>query len=140
MATLRRSRRRSARVVYNRRTAGEMRTGLADGLLAVAETIIEVADPPDATPFGEGLVTTGAAGAWIDGRKVGGASQKPRGLRLPPKAVAAIAGFGFPGRFQELGTIHQAPQPFLTPATELVVPRLGSIVGPFVQRKLRRLR
>jgi hypothetical protein len=130
------ARRRSARVTYNRRTHSALRLGLADGLLQVAEVIVQVADPPDATPFGEGLVTTGAAGAWVDGRKVGGSSPKPR-HSIPRTGVAAIAGFGFPGRFQELGTIHQAPQPFLMPAVDAVVPNTGAIMRPFVSARLR---
>jgi hypothetical protein len=129
-------RRRSARVVYNRRTHNAVRLGLADGLLQVAEVIVNVADPPDATPFGEGLVTTGAAGAWVDGRKVGGRSPKPR-REIPPTGIVAIAAWGFPGRFQELGTIHHGAQPFITPAVSAVVPNMASIMAPFVTAKVR---
>lgn len=131
-------RRRSARVVYNRRTHNALRLGLADGLLQVAEVIVQVAHPPDATPFGEGLVTTGTAGGWIDGRKIGGRSPKPRGA-IPPTGIAAVASFGFPGRFQELGTIHHGAQPFLTPAVDAVTPHMGPIMAPHVAGRLRGL-
>lgn len=132
----RKARKRSARVVFNRRTFGALRVGLADGMLQVAEVIIQVARPPDATPFGEGLVTTGAAGGWIDGRKVGGSSPKPR-RAIPPVGIVAVAGFGFPGKFQERGTIHHPAQPFLTPAVDAVAPNTGVIMAPFVQRRMR---
>jgi len=130
------ARRRSARVVYNRSTHNAIRLGLADGLLQVAEVIVAVADPPDATPFGEGLVTTGSAGGWIDGRKIGGRSPKPR-REIPPVGIVAIAGWGFPGRFQELGTIHHPAQPFATPAVDAVVPNMPSIMAPHVRARVR---
>ena len=130
--------RRSARVVYNRRTHEALRLGLADGLLQVAEVIVQVADPPDATPFGEGLVTSGAAGAWIDGSKIGGSSPKPR-RAVPAKGIVAVAGFGFPGRFQEEGTIRHPAQPFVMPAVDATVPNTAQIMGPHVRDRLRRV-
>lgn len=113
--------RTSARVVMNRKALSEVNLGFADGMLALAQEIVETANPPDATPFGEGLVTSGGSAAWVDGRKIGGEGAKPRGLKLNKPGITAIAGFGFPGRFQEVGTVRQPPRPFLSPAAGIVL-------------------
>lgn len=126
-------RRRSARVVFNRRTFGALRVGLADGILQVAETIVGVANPPDDPKTAE--VIEKFAGAWIDGRKVGGNAPKPR-REIPKQGIVAIAGYGFPGRFQETGTIHQPPRPTLVPAVDAVTPNTGPIMAPLVQRRM----
>jgi hypothetical protein len=128
----------SARVVINRAAVAEVRLVVADGMLAVAQAIVDTADPPDATPFGEGLVTTGAAGMWVDGRKIGGRADKPRRERMPARGIAGVAGFGFPGRFQEEGTIHQPARPFLTPAANRVVAEAPAIMAAVVRPRLGR--
>ena len=123
------ARKPSARVVLNRSRMARVHLGLADGVGAVAAEIIEVANPPDATPYGVGLVQGGGwllykgdkklAGAGLDGRQ----PKKPRSLRVRGTTlIVAIAGFGFPGRFQELGTVQAGAQPFLVPAERLVIP------------------
>jgi hypothetical protein len=125
----------SSRVVYNRQTADALDLGLADGLLAIGEAVISVADVPDATPFGQGLVTSGDAVAYINGRKIGGSATKPRSARSQG-GVEAYFGFGFPGRFQELGTIHQPPRPFLTPALNRVIPGAAGYIKPKVKARV----
>lgn len=113
---------KGTRVLLNRSKLEDLTLFLADGMLEVADDIIAVAKPPDATPFGEGLVTEGGTAVWVNGKKVGGEGNKPRGLRVQKPGVTAIAGFGFPGRFQEVGTIHQPPRPFVTPAANTILP------------------
>lgn len=122
------ARKTSARVVLNRDNANRVRLALADGLLAVGQAIVDAAHPPDAEPFGVGLVTQGGAVGYIDGRKIGGQGQKPGNLRLPKPGIVAFAGFGFPARFQEMGTIRQPARPFLTPAMEQVREEAGAIM------------
>jgi hypothetical protein len=137
MATITQSRKTSSRVVLNRSRLSRVRGALADGLAAVAEAVIEASDPPDATPFGEGLVTTGGTYVVVDGKKVSGNASKPRGAKVPKPGIMAIAGFGFPGRFQELGTIHQPARPFLTPAMQKVAPAAPTIMAVPVKAQLR---
>jgi hypothetical protein len=129
------ARKTSSRVVYNRQVADAFRLGLADGMLAIAEAIIEAADPPDAEPFGEGLVTSGGTYAALDGKKVGGDSTRPRSVRSEPGAMA-IAGWGFPGHFQELGTINHPPQPFATPALEQILPGAADYLRPAIRARV----
>jgi hypothetical protein len=132
----------SKRVVYNRSVADALLLGVADGLLAVADEIIATAQPdvPDAEPFGRGLVTTGGTVAYLDGKKVGGAATKPRSARIPKSGIAAFAGYGFPARFQELGTVNHPPQPFATPAMNRVVVNAEQHIKPKVAARLRGVR
>ena len=136
---------RRARVVINRERVHRVRLALSDGIYAVAEAVLDAADPPDRTPYGEGLVRNGGALGFADGRKVNGRSldggadpRKPRGARVPPVGSMALAGYGFPGRFQEFGTVHQPARPFLSPAAARVLPSatriLASVVGPRLAR------
>lgn len=130
--------RRNARVEINRKAMGTVRLAIGDGVLEVANRIIEIARPPDAEPYGVGLVTSGAAGAWIDGKKIGGKAQKPRRERLPKPGIVALAGWGFPARFQEIGTIYHDAQPFAWPAALRVIPRIPDIMRPAVRARLAR--
>lgn len=128
--------RKAARVAINRQNAGALRVAVADGLLRFAGAVVDAADPPDATPYGEGLVTSGGSVAFIDGRKVGGDATKPSRERIPRKAIVAFAGFGFPGRFQEIGTSHHAAQPFLWPAFSRLQGSVGSYMRPSIRALL----
>ena len=139
------ARKPSARVVLNRQALDSLHLALAEGVEEIARTIVETADPPDATPFGVGLVTSGGWAVYAGSKKVGGGSldgtqpNKPRAFRPEPTGVTGIAGFGFPARFQEIGTVHHAAQPFFTPAVEQVAAQAGeimkSVVGPRLGRK-----
>jgi HK97 gp10 family phage protein len=132
-------------VVLNRAALDELHLALADGVEAIARTIVETADPPDATPFGVGLVTQGGWAVYSGSKKVAGGSlggaqpQKPRAFRTVPGAITGFAGFGFPGRFQETGTVHQPARPFFTPAVLAVKARaaeiMASVVGPRLRSK-----
>lgn len=136
----------SARVVLNRARLSKVEVALADGLAAVARTIVETAHPPDATPFGEGLVTNGGWLAYIGDKKIGGGGtdgkqpRKPRALKVRGMThTVAIAGFGFPGRFQEWGTVKQPARPWFTPAVQQVLPAMNRIMGAVVRGALARL-
>jgi hypothetical protein len=113
----------------------------------VAKTIVREARPPDATPYGEGLVTAGGTLVYVGSKKVGGWSQdgseprKPRALRVRGSdMVVAVAGFGFPGRFQEMGTVNHGAQPFLTPSRDRVEPRVPGIVARAAKYRIARIR
>ena len=135
----------SARVVLNRSRLAALTLSVADGMAEVARTVLDTADPPDATPFGAGLVTSGGYLVYVNGQKTAGYGQDGKQPK-PPRAarvsrgsgVAVVTGYGFPGRFQEFGTVHHAPQPFFTPAVDAVLPHatdiIRSVTGPAVKR------
>ena len=91
----------SSRTVLNRKALNDFGLAVAEGVEEVMRTIVEVADPPDATPFGEGLVTSGGWLVFNGTKKVGGGSlrgkqpTKPRSERLPKEGITGIAGFSF---------------------------------------------
>lgn len=130
----------NVRTVANKAALNAISRGFAEGLAALGRTVIDHADPPDAEPFGKGLVTTGDWGVWANTRKVDGTATKPRALKLRTGGLTLAAGFGFPGRFQEFGTIHHAAQPFLTPITFAETPRADDHLRPPVQAALRTVR
>jgi hypothetical protein len=131
---------RPTRVELNRKALNDIAGAFADGVFDVGKAIITVADPPDATPYGEGLVTRGGVLAYHGPKQVGAWSlsgknpKKPRKVKVKMEAgnIFAIVGFGFPGRFQETGTINHPAQPFLTPAVDASDPRavLDRVVRP----------
>jgi hypothetical protein len=126
----------SSRTVVNRKALDAIRGGLADGLALFGAAIIADTHPPDATPFGEGLVTTGDWGVWADTRKVGGTARKPRSVRLVKGALTLVVGYGFPGRFQERGTVHQPARPFFTPVVNRNLPNLPEHLRGPVQKAI----
>jgi hypothetical protein len=136
----------SARVMLNRAALDEVHLALGEGVEEIVRTIVEVADPPDATPFGMGLVTNGGWLVYSGSKKVAGGSlrglqpKKPRAFRPEPTGITGMAGFGFPGRFQETGTVHHPAQPFFTPAAEQVARHAGEIMKSVVGPRLRRAR
>ena len=138
---------RSSRVVLNRRGLDQVRLVIGDGVHEVGKAIVTTARPPDAQPYGVGLVTTGGVLTYVDGKRIdarsetGGAPKQPRRVRVGgTKGAMAIVGYGFPGRFQELGTSHNPPQPFLTPARNAVIPRVNGIMRKATAYRLARLR
>ncbi len=141
-------RKRSSRVVMNRKSVDQVRLAVADGALAIARTIVEEADAPDETPFGEGLVQRGGAIVYIGAKKVGGFGldgrqpKKPRAIRVRGKTdeILAVGGYSFPARFQEFGTIHQPARPFLTPSMNRVIPRAAGIMRQAAVYRIARLR
>ena len=140
------------RVVINRSKVAAVRLVLADGLFQVGRHILNAADPPDATPFGVGLVNSGGVIAFVDGKKVADTTtipddatgsrqiQKPRAVKLPRPGIIAIVGFGFPGRFVHNGSIHNRPNPFLARGRDKIVPIAGSLMAILCRPRLARLR
>lgn len=135
----------SARLVLNRAALDTVRLAVADGVLEVARTMVEDANPPDATPFGVGLVQSGGWAVYAGSKKVAGGSldgsqpKKPRALKTPADAITGIAGFGFPARFEEIGTVNQPARPFFMPAVVRVkgvaADIMREIVGPALGAK-----
>lgn len=124
----------TARVVLNRRALNALAGAFADGLGEIGRAAVEGANPPDATPYGVGLVDSGAWGVWAGGKKVEGAAVKPRSEKLNRTGLTMFAGFGFPGRFQETGTSRQPARPFFTPSILRVIPDAGSYIRQAVKR------
>jgi hypothetical protein len=111
---------------------------VADGLMEMARRIGEeaaahAADSPTyinesgqrvpQPAAGYGLPSNWGVMGWtfgnlIEARKATGSERltKPRALKLQRDSVQAIVGFGFPARFNELGTQDQPARPFLGPA------------------------
>lgn len=120
-----------ARVVLNREAVSAIDLAMARGFESLAFQVLRAVHVPDAAPFGEGLVEGGAFITYVDGKRIGGDpdAKKPRAFLVRGKGVGVAVGFGFPGRFQELGTVHQPPRPFLTPAVLDVVGDEGAVVG-----------
>lgn len=139
------ARKPAARVVLNRAALDSLHLALAEGIEEVARTIVETAEPPDATPYGVGLVDSGGWAVYAGSKKVGGGSldgtqpNKPRAFKPLPTGITGIAGFGFPARFQETGTVSQPARPFLWPSAMRVAGSapeiMKSIVGPRLGRK-----
>lgn len=128
------------RTVANKAALNAISHGLAEGMAAVGRAIIATADVPDAAPYGQGLVTTGDWGVWVGTKKVDGTASKPRTVKTRAGVVTLVAGWGFPGRFQELGTIFQPPRPFATPAVLEVTPATPDFLRPPVKRALASVR
>ena len=128
--------RKNNRVVLHRATLDAITLGMADGLLALADAVIAATKPPDATPYGVGLVETGGTVAYAFGKKVGGTATKPRAMKVKSMGVAIAGGFGFPGHFAEFGTIHEPARPFLTPALMATLPDAGVFIKAAMAQRL----
>lgn len=122
----------AARIVINRDALAEIDRGLATGLEALGDRVLDTVHPPDATPYGRGLVDQGGWISYVDGKVVGTSTpgvKKPKAMAVRGKGVTLGVGFDFPGRFQEMGTVHQPARPFLTPAVMAVVGNDGAVEG-----------
>lgn len=138
----------SPRVVHNRAALEEASLAVADGLNDVAESIVRAARPPDSPydpyPTGEGLPRQGGWGTWVNGGKIAGGSlkgdqpKKPRGMAN--RGIEAVAGWGFPARLVELGTIRTHARPFLTEAVNQTLPGAEVVISKAVKRRLAGIR
>lgn len=155
--------RAQVRVQTNRKAFTAIELGIADGLFTVGKNILLRARPPsdvgeetpsmvaeEKTERRPPLIKNGGVIAYIDRRKVasfgldGKEPKKPRGgnARLAAHGwlrVVAFVGFGFPGRFVELGTIKMPARPFLTPAAGEELPGAIPIIRRRVQFLLERM-
>lgn len=125
-----------ARVVLNKKALNAISAGFADGFADMGRRFVEIVRPPDAAPFGKGLVTTPDWGVWAGTKKVDGTATKPRAVRLHKTQITLLAGEGFPGRFQEIGTVNHPPQPHVTPAMLQIIPEAEAFLKPAVKRAL----
>jgi hypothetical protein len=123
-------------VQLNGKTVADLRAAAAEGLHAICEQVIANARPPDATPYGEGLVQNHGIAVFVDGRQVAGnAETVPPGAEVS-EGIVALVGYGFPARFQELGTIRQPARPFFSPAVAETLAGTGpqDLVAPAFRR------
>lgn len=101
------------RTTVNRREIERLRDANARGMAAMGQDILATTRPPDAPPFGEGLVDTGRFVVVQDGRAVAGTGEVPRGWG-DAKGTDMLVTWGFPSRFLHTGTIKMRPHPFAT--------------------------
>lgn len=139
---------RRSRVVINRAALDEVMGGLSDGVFDIVRAIGAVAESrapgPGTSEYGHLQDRIGAA-VWVAGRKVhewssaGGSVDKPREVRVRSEGeYVGVVGAGFPGMFQELGTVHHAAQPFMTPAASEVIGSEAHLrLSAAMQRRLR---
>lgn len=135
------------RVVMARERLHELDLAMATGLEGIALQVLLKVEPPDAAPFGEGLVEGGATISYVDGKRVGGdADKKPKALLVRGRGVTVGVGYGFPARFQELGTVNQPARPFFTPVVidvvgdeSIVKGALQEAFASFLGKKARKL-
>jgi hypothetical protein len=142
------ARKPSTRVVLNRAALTEVGLALADGFMEVGKTIVEVAagDAPDSPydpfPAGEGLPKQGGVLVYVEGAKVDGWSTRGVQPKIDRRTtdrrgtIAAVIGFGFPGRLAHAGTLKHRGDPFLLRAMNSVLPHIVNIMKPFVSRRL----
>jgi hypothetical protein len=132
------ARKPSSRVVLNREAVEAIRLGSADGLHAAAEAIQDTVRPPDAEPYGRGLVKREGTATYVDGKKVAGTGTAPRGAA--GQGIVTVFGWGFPARFNELGTSRQPARPFFTPAVAAGIAQAAPEVAEGITLRLRRVR
>lgn len=137
--------RRSARVVLNRKAVDNVELAIADGANAVAQTIVMNAKPSDAPPYGVGLTDRGGWLTFVRGKKIAGGGRDGRQPKRPraakvTEAIVAIAGFGFPARFHELGTTDTGANPFLHRSREETIPHIPKIMRKNAAYRIARLR
>jgi hypothetical protein len=142
-----------SRMVLNQERLGDVVFIVADGFFEAGRVIVERASahapdypyPTKRFPFGlgEGLPRQGGVLVYAGNKKTHGFSlrgdqpKKPRSVKesTAKHSVATVVGFGFPARFNELGTIRMPAHPFLGPArdavgTQGVVNIVGSVTRP----------
>lgn len=125
--------RTNARTVINRKALTAIRAGLVDGVEDLGRAIVARINPPDDPTTSE---TIGVDyGVWADGRKVAGGATKPRSQSVR-KGVTLVVGVGFPGRFNEIGTVHQPARPFFTPEVLAEIPETAGYLRPAVKRAI----
>jgi len=123
---------------------------VADGMFDAARTVVEDAarsapdSPYDPYPTGEGLPKQGGVLAYIANKKTHGWSirgdqpKKPRSIRTATKqhSVVVAAGFGFPARFAERGTVRMRGRPFLEPAFDRAATSIAGMIARVAKAKI----
>ena len=137
--------------VLNREAMDEFDSGMVKGMEQLALRVLEAARPPIASAGEEDqwspLSENNGTISYLNGKKVGGLPgiKKPKALTVRGKGAVVGVGYGFPGRFNEMGAVHQPARPFLTPAVMQVVGDEGFVVQAlktalttFLQKKARK--
>jgi hypothetical protein len=122
---------KDVRVELDLRAFGLLRSEAARGILAVAQEVIARTDVWDQSPYGEGLIDKGAAVAFVDGDRIGGQADLPGGESSD--GIVAYAGFPFPARFNEIGTVNQPARPRITPAADSAIGDAEGIIARTVR-------
>jgi hypothetical protein len=122
----------SSRTVINRKALTTIRAAFVDGMEQVGKDLIGLTDPLDDPTTKHRIV--GDWGVWVDGRKVAGTATKPRAASVK-SGITLLAGFPFPMRFGELGTIRQPARPRFSPTLHQVIPGTGRYMKVAVNRK-----
>ena len=138
----------TSRVILNRAKVEKLRLGIADAIFGVALEVLDNTHPPDAPPYGKGLIEGGGAVAFVDKKKVNGTTiggrqiKKPRSLKLGTgeDGIVAIVGYGFPGRLVHNGSIHNKANPFLRRSVLEILPEAKGIAGNRLQRWIKGMR
>lgn len=151
MATLRKTTpRQLALMELNLSKFDEITRAVGDGLFEAAKDVILDAaqhapdSPYDPYPTGEGLPKQGGVLGYIANKKTHGWSirgdqpKKPRSIRTATKkhSVLVAAGFGFPGRFAERGTVRMRGRPFLEPAFDRASSSIAAKVAAVAKPKI----
>jgi HK97 gp10 family phage protein len=133
------SRKMSKTVRINREALTELGLGIADGLLAIGARSIELAGPnvPDAPPEGKGLIKTGSYDVYIKKKQVGGTATISR---KDKSGIVLYSGYGFPARFNEVGTVHQPARPFFAPAFLQASREIQALVEPHVAARMAKVK
>jgi hypothetical protein len=119
----------TVRTVLNRERLHEVDFALAKGLELLAMEVLNTAKVPDQPVIGEGLVEAGGFISYVDGKRIGGDVQKkPKAMKVRGRGIVVGVGYDRPARFQEMGTVHQPPRPFLTPAVIAVTGNQAVVV------------
>lgn len=135
---------RTSRVVINRKAIDGITLAVADGAFAVAKAHNQATHPPDAPPFGRGLVEGGGALVFVNGKKVDGTTiggrqiKKPRQLNVKDHTVVAMSGWGFPGRIIQFGRVGVPGRPFFKIST--IEARAKGIFEQAAKYRITRLR
>ena len=121
----------------NRQAVDAIWLGYADGMQQVGLNVLERTQPrvPDQPPIGKGLVRSGRAVTYVSGKKVAGTGTAPREARTGV-GIVTVVGYGFPGFFNEVGTVHQPPRPFFTPGMVEEVPSAAPVCAAGIERRL----
>ena len=146
--------RRQEKIVWNKAAVDALHAGIADGLIALGETIIADArdnaprDPEIAAKRGVPMMAdTGYFSVWGLGKLVSGSTavaagkNKPRGFRTPKDQVVLITAFSSRlAHLIELGTIKMPARPFLLPAFNRALPGADKFVVPAIGKRVRAVR
>lgn len=129
------ARRISSKTVLNRKSLTLLRGAFVDGMEQIGIDLIARTEPLDDPTTQEKII--GDWGIWVDGKKVAGTATKPRRENVK-SGITLLAGFPFPMRFGEMGTIDQPSRPRFSPTLSEVIPDAHRYIRQPVQRVTRR--